>query len=50
MKRKDTAYTVNREQYWITEEEKQIILKYRESEEDIRKAVCKILDVVNENR
>lgn len=50
MKSKDTTYEVNQEHDWMTEEEKQIILKYRNADEDIKKAVRKILDVVSENR
>jgi hypothetical protein len=47
MEKEKIICTVVHEEYWITEEERQIILEYRSADKNIKDAVDKILDVVD---
>jgi hypothetical protein len=40
-----TIHAVYKEDYWLSEEEQAVILAYRDADENIRKAIDRILEV-----
>jgi hypothetical protein len=45
MKEEKKIRAIVREEYWITEDEQQILLAYRKADKDIQTAVNRVLEV-----